>query len=127
MEQDQNVLKIELSKGWINGKRFEQCLDSSISSENKLIKKIEIIIPEDCAIMVDTAIRLLSYVNQLNDKNVQVYLNILAGEDRTFGYLNRIGFFDHLHENIEVLPDRPIISRAEIYHGENPGVFLLLK
>ncbi|MBN2442971.1 MAG: hypothetical protein JXJ04_16555 [Spirochaetales bacterium] len=120
MEQENNLIEIELTEGWIDGKKLEQCLNSTIIPKED---SIGIIIPDGCNIMIDAAIRLLSYVNQLDYKNIPVYLNFLGGADGTLGYLNRIGFFDHLHENIEVLPERPSISRAKIYHGKNPGVF----
>jgi len=38
------------------------------------------------------------------------------------GYLNRMGFFDHLSRNVEVLPAWPSVSGAEIHAGSNPGL-----
>jgi hypothetical protein len=35
------------------------------------------------------------------------------------GYLNRMGFFDHLHPDVEVLPGRPRYSAAAIHRGAN--------
>ena len=35
------------------------------------------------------------------------------------GYLNRMGFFDHLHNHIEVVPRRPAYSAASIHRGGN--------
>ena len=38
------------------------------------------------------------------------------------GYLNRMGFFDHLSTRIEVLPGRPEISGVDVYGGMNAGL-----
>lgn len=35
------------------------------------------------------------------------------------GYLDRMGFFDHLAKDVDVLPARPSLSGAEIYGGTN--------
>jgi hypothetical protein len=35
------------------------------------------------------------------------------------GYLNRVGFFDHLSRSVEVLPSRPSFSGAKLYRGSN--------
>src|SRR5262249_48027966 len=41
------------------------------------------------------------------------------GEDGTMGYLNRMGFFDHLVPAVEVLPFRPSYSGAGLHRGGN--------
>jgi hypothetical protein len=38
------------------------------------------------------------------------------------GYLNRMGFSDHLAPDIEVLPARPAYSAAEIHRGGNQSL-----
>ena len=47
--------------------------------------------------MVDGAIRLLSLANQLAATTRRIHLDFEEGETGTMGYLNRMGFFDHLH------------------------------
>ncbi len=69
--------------------------------------------------MVDSAVRLLSLANQLVSTTKSVRLDFAEGDAGTMGYLNRIGFFDHLDENIEVLPQRPAYSMADIHRGGN--------
>jgi hypothetical protein len=68
--------------------------------------------------MVDAAIRLLSLINQLESCTHRVRLEF-DEEDGAMGYLNRIGFFDHLATNVEVLPARPRYSGAELYRGKS--------
>jgi hypothetical protein len=38
------------------------------------------------------------------------------------GYLNRMEFFDYLHDDVTVLPERPNFSGADLYHGINPNL-----
>jgi hypothetical protein len=51
-----------------------------------------------------------------------VRLEFEEGEDGIMGYLNRMGFFDHLAPAIEVTPHRPTFSGAELYRGGNSGL-----
>ncbi len=69
--------------------------------------------------MVDGAIRLLSLANQLVDSTRRVHMNFEEAEAGTMGYLNRMGFFDHLAEQVEVAPARPEYSGAELHRGSN--------
>lgn len=69
--------------------------------------------------MVDAAVRILSLANQLNFTTRRVRLEFDEGETGTMGYLNRMGFFDNLAPEIEVLPARPSISGALVYGGTN--------
>ncbi|TDV59908.1 hypothetical protein [Pseudomonas sp. LP_7_YM] len=41
---------------------------------------------------------------------------------QTLSYFNRLGFFDHLDGQVNVLPDRPRWSAAKVHHGNNDGV-----
>jgi hypothetical protein len=69
--------------------------------------------------MVDGAIRILSLANQLAFTTRRVWLNFEEGEAGTMGYLNRMGFFDHLHPAVEVIPGRPAYSAAAVHRGAN--------
>jgi len=72
--------------------------------------------------MIDSAVRILSLANQLDFCTRRVRLDFLEGESGALGYLNRIGFFDHLSPRIEVTPARPSFSGAEVYRGSNAGL-----
>ncbi|MFC5301997.1 hypothetical protein [Azospira restricta] len=63
--------------------------------------------------------RLLSLANQLDSTTRRVTLNFQEGLPGTMGYLNRLGFFDHLARGIDVLPARPQESGASIFRGQN--------
>jgi hypothetical protein len=72
--------------------------------------------------MTDTIVRLLSLLNQLDHCSRRVTLNFESNDSKTIGYLNRIGFFDHLSSQVVVLPQRPAVSAATIYKENNPAV-----
>lgn len=86
---------------------------------DEAVTSVEFSFPTGCKIMVDGAIRLLSLVNQLAVSTRRVRLNFEAGEDGTMGYLNRMGFFDHLNQSVEVVPHRPHYSAAQVHRGGN--------
>ncbi len=71
--------------------------------------------------MVDAALRLLSLCNQLDLVGKRVQL-VFADEADAYGYLDRIGFFDHLARAIAVTPERPAVSGAETFKGRTPRV-----
>ena len=52
-------------------------------------------------------------------KEVTIDFSECSGTKR---YLNRAGFFDLLNNRVQVLPDWPKHSHAEIYRGENDGL-----
>ena len=72
--------------------------------------------------MVDCATRLLSLANQLAESTRRVRLHFEEGEAGTMGYLNRMGFFDHLLTDVEILPSRPAYSGASKHRGSNDAL-----
>ena len=104
---------------WINVSRFETALRRSCGPHDPNTYEVAFEFPEGCKIMVDSAIRLLSLANQLASATKRVRLDFAEGEAGTLGYLNRMGFVDHLADEIEVHPERPAYSKAELHRGEN--------
>lgn len=107
---------------WINVARFELALRNSCGPHDPSTYDVSFEFPVGCKVMVDAAIRLLSLVNQLVSTTRRVRLHFEEGEAGTMGYLNRMGFFDHLAESAEVLPSRPTYSAAEIHRGGNAAL-----
>ena len=104
---------------WINTSQFESALKVSCGPHASGTHEVTFEFPTGCKIMADVALRLLSLANQLVFTTRRVRLNFEEGEAGTMGYLNRMGFFDHLHPDIELLPRRPIYSAAAIHRGGN--------
>ncbi len=77
--------------------------------------------------MIDAALILLSLINQLDHCCRFVTLDFEEGESGAMGYLNRMGFFDHLSPNIRVNPGKPSYSGAERFAGNNQGLVEIAK
>ena len=70
--------------------------------------------------MIDVIIRLISFCNQAVACTKRARLEF--GESRrAMGYLNRIGFLDHLANAVEVTPHRPIFFGVAMHLGGNRG------
>jgi hypothetical protein len=104
---------------WINADRFETALRASCGPHDPGRLEVTFHFPVGCKIMVDGAIRLLSLANQLVASTRRVHMNFEEGEAGTMGYLNRMGFFDHIAEPVDVAPGRPFYSGAELHRGSN--------
>lgn len=110
---------VHFPAAWINAGRFETALRDSCGPHDPSTYEVVFEFPGGCKIMVDGAIRLLSLANQLAVSTRRVRLNFEEGESGTMGYLNRMGFFDHLASEVEVLPSRPFYSSANRHRGGN--------
>lgn len=102
---------------WLTSAKFEAALKNSRGPHDVGTFEVGFEFPTGCKVMVDVAIRLLSLVNQLVSATKRVQLNFEEGEAGTMGYLNRLGFFDFLAPEVEVLPARPGYSAAAIHRG----------
>ena len=107
---------------WVDGSQLEKDLQASCSPHESKISDVRFIFPVGCSIMIDTAVRVLSLFNQLDQSCRLVTLDFEDGESGAMGYLDRMGFFDFLAQNIKVLPLRPSHSKAKLYGGANPNL-----
>lgn len=104
---------------WINADRFEATLRNSFGPHSPGSHEVIFYFPTGCKVMIDGATRLLSLVNQLAFSTRRVRLNFEEDEAGTMGYLNRMGFFDHLNSKVVIYPERPAYSGAVIHRGGN--------
>lgn len=111
--------QINFPSGWINASALENVLRSGSEPHGATVYEALFVFQAGCKIMVDTAVRLLSLFNQLDCRMCRVRLDFEEGEAGTMGYLDRMGFFEHLSKNIVVSPARPIISGIDMYGGTN--------
>ena len=114
--------QIVLPSRWVDASRLEAAMRNTGNPHVHEIFEVSIHFPVGCKLMIDAAIRLLSLTNQLAYATRRVQLHFEEGEAGTMGYLNRVGFFDHLAPAIEVTPHRPFYSGAELYRGVNTGL-----
>jgi hypothetical protein len=116
------ICQVNFPSSWINASTLEEALCGEREPHGEDSYEIRFFFPAKCKIMVDAAVRLLSLINQLDHCSRSVRLEFEEGEFGTMGYLNRMGFFDHLSKNAEVLPARPAVSGAAVYRGTNTGL-----
>jgi len=114
--------KIDLPAQWVDASGLERALQRGGDPHGLGVYDVWIRFPAGCKMMTDATIRLLSLTNQLAFTTRRVRLDFDEGKAGTMGYLNRIGFFDHLAPEVEVTPCRPSYSGAALFRGGNAGV-----
>lgn len=114
-----------LPKQWVAGDDFEQALKQMYANDSTLLDKQDSFIfrfPPSCKIMVDAAVRLLSFANQRVAQGGCVTLLFEGQRHEAMNYLNRANFFSLLSEQVQVQPYRPDIAQVKRYQGGNPGL-----
>jgi hypothetical protein len=114
--------EINLPGTWIDASAMETGIQNADAPHGSGIYEVVFRFPVGAKLMIDAAIRMLSLSNQLATTSRRVRLVFDDGEAGTMGYLNRVGFFDHLAQEIEVAPTRPMFSGATVYRGANAGL-----
>jgi hypothetical protein len=114
------MVTIEFPRGWTNAAKFEKILLASPAPHT--CREVTFRFCTESKLMIDAIVRLLSLLNQLDYCTCRVILTFDDGMDGVMGYLNRMGFFDHLAPGIEVGPERPAYSGAALYGGGNAGL-----
>ncbi len=116
------ICNVEFPAKWIDSSTMEIYLRTGPGPHDNSFSNAKFVFPIGCKVMIDAAVRLLSLFNQLDICQKRVQLVFDEGESGAMGYLDRMGFFDHLSKNIEVIPARPFVSGAEIYGGTNTSL-----
>ena len=106
---------------WIDCKMFESTLSKGESPLTSSINSIVFVIPKGCNLLLEAIARLIALANQLAYQGKKVTVDF-SKHYSSFTYVNRIGFFDHLHKKIIVLPTRPEVSSAEVYKSNNDSL-----
>ncbi len=117
-----SILRIEFdSDSWIDCKKFETTLANSESPLESNFDSIVFVIPKGCNLLLEAIARLMALANQLVHMNKTVTVDF-SQQYSSLSYVNRIGFFDHLHAKVVVLPKRPTVSSAEVYKSNNDNL-----
>jgi hypothetical protein len=115
------VLELTLADGWVTGDDFETAFRMTGALLDGPSSAVRISFPANCKPMLDCIARLLALVNQLVHVKKAVIVDI-TGAGSTLTYLDRVGFFDLLHKNVTVLPNRPRGSAAQRYKGKSKNL-----
>jgi len=109
---------------WVDSASFERALKRVGSPLDNDCLSVRFSLPDGGSILLDAAARLMALANQLTWKKKSVVLDFSTSR-AMHGYLNRIGFFDHLDKDVLVIPARPKVSKASIYKGNSPTLYEL--
>lgn len=115
-------LRIDLgSHCWLNAESFEKALLKAGSPLDSVSCRVTFVVGKECKILLEAMARLLAICNQLVDSDKAVSIDFTASRS-TLTYLNRAGFFDLLRSSVRILPNRPLVSAAVAYEGNNEAL-----
>ncbi|MCK4085510.1 ATP-binding protein [Acinetobacter radioresistens] len=77
------------------------------------------------SLFLDCILKILSITNQLVNAGSKVTLKFDKNSE-SISYLSRCGFFDKIHEDVEVLPSRPEISLAKLHNANSENLFEII-
>jgi hypothetical protein len=120
--EDTDTLEWDIDKcTWLTCDTFE---NSYLKTGNILeANESNIIInfPADCNVLLIAGARVMALANQLHLHGKNVTLNF-GGCAKAMSYLNRLGFFDYVHNDVDILPERPRTSKAKQFKGNNKNL-----
>lgn len=118
-----SVLEIQLDgETWVDGISLDMSVSKVGSPLDADCTSINFIIPKGCKILLEAAARLLAYSNQCIHIRKRVVIDFNDCQD-TLSYFDRIGFFEMLHKDVAVKPNRPLLSSAELFKGNSEAVY----
>jgi hypothetical protein len=115
---EEEELTVTLPQGWLTGGDLEAQLRNAGPVLTGPARRIKIVFSPKCKTMIDCIARLLALINQLIHRGKSVTVDFTNAEP-TRKYLDRAGFFDNLHDDAEILPERPTHSAARRYRGQS--------
>jgi len=121
------ISSIELTGGWINASGIDRAIAAAPDPRSARITEIEFQLGAGCKLWLDGVLRLLSTCNQLVGTGKTVRLTFLDGPTGVMGYVDRMGFFDHLDPRVETVPERPFLSGALMFQGRNRSLVEIVR
>lgn len=110
---------VTFAGNWVNCDAFENSLLDA-EGDVETCSSVIFILPGGCSFLLDALARFLALCNQFAvTKNVTIDFSDNAILKH---YLNRAGFFDHLSDQVVVLPKRPRSSTAESHKGQSENL-----
>ncbi|QIL91281.1 ATP-binding protein [Microbulbifer sp. SH-1] len=107
---------------WIDGLALDRSIAKVGSPLESACSSIHFIVPESCKIFLDAEARLLAYSNQCIHAGKRVVIDFNNCMN-TLSWFDRNGFFEMLHKDVVVKPNRPMFSSAELFKGNSEAVY----
>lgn len=111
---------------WIGGDKLEGILwkaKEAIQEKKSVCFKI---LPKS-KLLIDAVVLFLSLINQLSSEGTSITIDFQDDNSEVMGYLNRMGFFDHLNTLVAILPSKPSFSGAQLYKNSNKGLVEIVR
>ena len=115
LKQVEYVLVLD-ADAWIDEDIFEANLSAAGCLLGASANRCRICFPENCRILLAAGARVIALSNQAAFLGKSIELDFSKCPS-TKDFLDRLGFFDHLHPDVRVQPERPTESRAKRYRG----------
>jgi len=115
-------VEILFPSDWITGEAFESCLLQAGPAKIDAADEVIMVLRSGSKPMIESTARVLALANQLRRSAKFVTLDFSEAE-RTRTYLNRAGFFEHLDDKVQVLPERPKSSVTRFHRGRSDTLF----
>lgn len=115
------ILELTTLSTWIDESDFEDSLSAAGGLLGAPANKCVIRFPENCKILLIAGARVIALANQASHIGKSIELDFSKCPS-TKRYLDRLGFFDHLHPSVMVLPARPVDSKAKQYLGNSENL-----
>ncbi|WP_296250834.1 hypothetical protein [uncultured Enterobacter sp.] len=119
-EDDEYVLNLDVDT-WIDEDIFEAKLSAAGCMLGTSARRCRICFPENSRILLAAGARVIALANQANCSGKAVELDFRKCPS-TKNFLDRLGFFEHLHPDVTVHPERPTKSRATRYRGNSDNM-----
>ena len=118
-----DLFEIQLDgETWIDGLGLDRSIGKVGSPLESECSSIHFIVSKGCNIFLEAEARLLAYSNQLIHIGKRVVIDFNDCNE-TLRWFDRNGFFEMLHEDVVVKPNRPIFSSAELFKGNSEAVY----
>ena len=112
---------VRISSGWREAKDLDSALSRDGDPRTSGADTIIFTISPHASLWLDTILSLLTLANQYAAAGIDVQLDFGQHDSKPFGFMDRLGFFDFISDQVTVLPARPLYSRASIYRGNSHG------
>lgn len=113
---------VEFAGGWSTAAQVDWAVARALRTDDLGLAEIEFRLHEGCKLWLDGVLRLMALCNQMAGRGTKVRLSFLGEQSPVMGYIDRMGFFDHLDPLVETVPERPLVSGARMFRGGNNGL-----
>jgi hypothetical protein len=113
---------IQLRPFWLQASHIDKMVKAAGDPYEALPDRIEFRVADGCRLLIDAVVRLLAFANQFSADRFRVRIVFEGGRHGAMGYLDRMGFFDFLAPKVEVFPERPLVSGADVFRGGNDSL-----